>query len=159
MATKKRRSVKQKANDKRLGRLAKKRSTSKRATRSTPKRSRKTNNKRKKITKRINVAKKRRFNGSRAKGGVKGFFRGSSLVGKLAMGIGAGTIAGVALNAIAPQFAGVGKLGVAFLAGGPIGGIGQLLLGGGLDGGGLGMLGGLIPQQRTEGASPASLTV
>jgi len=158
MATKKRRSAKQKANDKRLGRMAKKRSSSKRSTRSTPKRTRKTTNKRKKTRKRTNVAKKRR-NGSRAKSGVKGFFRGSSLVGKLAMGIGAGTIAGVALNAIAPQFAGVGKLGVAFLAGGPIGGIGQLLLGGGLDGGGLGMLGGLIPQQRTEGASPASLTV
>lgn len=159
MARKKARSAKQKANDKKLGRMARKRNPSKRSARSNPKRGRKTTNKRKKTSRKNNVAKKRSSR-SRASSGVKGFFRGSSLVGKLAMGIGAGTIAGVALQAIAPQFAGVGKLGVAFLAGGPIGGIGQLLLGGGLGGvGGLGSLQGLIPQQRTEGASPASLTV
>jgi len=162
MATKKRRSAKQKANDKRLGRAAKKRSTSKRSSKSTSKRSRKTSNKRKKSS-RNPVAKKRRFNGGRAKSGVKGFFRGSSLLGKAAMGIGAASIAGIALNAIAPQFSGIGKLGTAFLVGGPIGGVSQLLLGGGLGASGLGGLGegvqGLFPQQRTEGAPPQALTV
>jgi len=162
MARKKARSAKQKANDKRLGRAAKKRSTSKRSTRSNPKRNRKTTNKRKK-TSRKSVAKKKNSRRSKATGSVRGFFKGSSLLGKAAMGIGAASIAGIALNAIAPQFSGIGKLGTAFLVGGPIGGVSQLLLGGGLGAAGLGGLGegvqGLFPQQRTEGAPPQALTV
>jgi len=160
---KKKRSAAQRRNDKRLGAAAKKRGNPKRKTKTASKRNRKTTNKRKKTSRKNNVAKKRRFNGSRAKGGVKSFFRGSSLLGKAAMGIGAASIAGIALNAIAPQFSGIGKLGVAFLTGGPIGGVSQLLLGGGLGAAGLGGLGegvqGLFPQQRTEGAPAGSLTV
>jgi len=74
----------------------------------------------------------------RTKTGLGNVFR-KGLVGKVVMGIGAGTVAGIALNAIAPQFSGIGKVGAAFLAGGPIGGVAQLLLGGGL-----GNLGGIF---------------
>jgi len=149
---KKSRSAKQKANDKRLGARSKSRKSSKR------KGSRKIN--KRSNPKRSNVAKRKSSRRRSATGSIKSFFGGSSLLGKLAMGIGAGSIAGLALNAIAPQFAGVGKLGTAFLVGGPIGGIGQLLLGGGEGLGGLGSaVQGLIPQQRTEGAPASALTV
>jgi len=159
---KKKRSAAQRRNDKRLGAAAKKRGNPKRKTKTASKRNRKTTNKRKKTSRKSNVAKKGSKR-SRATTGVKSFFRGSSLLGKAAMGIGAASIAGIALNAIAPQFSGIGKLGVAFLTGGPIGGVSQLLLGGGLGAAGLGGLGegvqGLFPQQRTEGAPAGSLTV
>ena len=158
---KKKRSAAQRRNDKRLGAAAKKRGNPKRKTKTASKRNRKTTNKRKK-TSRKPVAKKKSSR-SKATSSVKGFFRGSSLLGKAAMGIGAASIAGIALNAIAPQFSGIGKLGVAFLTGGPIGGVSQLLLGGGLGAAGLGGLGegvqGLFPQQRTEGAPAGALTV
>lgn len=61
------------------------------------------------------------------------------MIGKAAMGIGAGTIAGIAINAVAPQYAGIAKPAAAFLAGGPIGGIAQVVLDGGL-----GNIGGLF---------------
>jgi len=161
MARKKTRSAAQKRNDKRLGAAAKKRGKPKRIIKRITKRNSPRTNKRKSKPKR-NVAKRKSF---RSKGvtGVKSFFKGSSLLGKAAMGIGAASIAGIALNSIAPQFSGIGKLGVAFLTGGPIGGVSQLLLGGGLGAAGLGGLGegvqGLFPQQRTEGAPAGSLTV
>jgi len=160
---KRKRSAKQKANDKRLGarskRISAKSSGPKRRKSSKRKGSRKIN--KRSNPRRKNVARKKSRSRSRsATGSIKGFFSGSSLLGKLAMGIGAGSIAGLALNAIAPQFTGVGKLGTAFLVGGPIGGIGQLLLGGGEGLGGLGSaVQGLIPQQRTEGAPASTLTV
>jgi len=74
----------------------------------------------------------------RTKTGLGNVFK-KGLVGKVVMGVGAATVAGIALNAIAPQFSGIGKVGAAFLAGGPIGGVAQLVLGGGL-----GSLGGLF---------------
>jgi len=54
---------------------------------------------------------------------------------KAAIGVGTGTIAATALAFIAPQLAQnpLIKTGIAFLAGGPIGGIASLLLGGGLN--------------------------
>jgi len=158
---KKARSAAQKRNDKRLGKAAKKRGNPKRKTKTASKRNRKTTNKRKKTSR--NPVAKKNSRRSKATSGVKSFFKGSSLLGKAAMGIGAASIAGIALNAIAPQFSGIGKLGVAFLTGGPIGGVSQLLLGGGLGAAGLGGLGegvqGLFPQQRTEGAPAGALTV
>ena len=56
------------------------------------------------------------------------------------MGVGAATVAGIAVNAIAPQFAGIAKPLAAFAAGGPIGAITSVLL----DNGGLSNISGLL---------------
>jgi len=62
--------------------------------------------------------------------GFKGIFKGT--VGKVAMGIGAGTITATAVSLVAPQFAPIARPIGAFLAGGPIGLVADLFLSGGL---------------------------
>ena len=54
------------------------------------------------------------------------------MLGKAVAGIGAATVAGIAVNAVAPQFAPIAKPVSAFLAGGPIGAVAQVFLDGGL---------------------------
>jgi len=69
---------------------------------------------------------KRRWS-TRAKGGLGKVFRGGTM-SKVVAGIGAGVIGGVLLNSFAPQWSGIGKLGAAFLAGGPVGAISSVAL-------------------------------
>ena len=80
----------------------------------------------------------------RTKAGIGSVFK-KGMVGKVVMGIGAGTVAGIAINAIAPQFSGIAKPIAAFAAGGPVGGIAQVLLDGGL-----GNIGGLFGGAKQE---------
>jgi len=74
----------------------------------------------------------------RAKSGIGGIFK-SGIVGKIVLGVGAATLTGLAVDRFAPQFSGIARPAAAFLAGGPVGAIGSLLLMGGL-----GNLGGLL---------------
>ena len=72
----------------------------------------------------------------------------SGMVGKAVAGIGAATITGIALNQFAPQFSSIGKPVAALLAGGPIGAVAQVLLDGGL-----GTLGGFLPNSKPQEVS------
>jgi len=76
----------------------------------------------------------------------------SPLIRKAAIGVGTGTIAATALAFVAPQLAGnpIIKTGVAFLAGGPIGAIASLILGGGA-----GIFGGQAGSGAQSGAGAA----
>ncbi len=124
------RSAKQRANDKRLGRMAKKR-FSKRVKRST--------------TKRKPMARRRRSSGRRTRTrtvtryarrsgrGIKSIFK-SGILQKASAGIGAGVIAGLVVDRFAPQFSEIAKPIAGFMAGGPIGAIAPLVLSGGLSG-------------------------
>ena len=64
---------------------------------------------------------KRRWS-TKARGGIGKVFRGGTM-SKVVAGIGAGVVGGLVLNQFMPQFSGIGKLGAAFLAGGPIGAV------------------------------------
>jgi len=136
MATKKRRSAKQRANDKRLGQLSKQR-TSRTGKRTIVKRGKAPTKQRKsakvksksKPRKDNNMAGKKKGSSSR-KGGIKGIFSNPTLK-KVMFGVGAATVTGVAVNAVAPQFAPIARPVAAFLAGGPVGLIADLVLSGG----------------------------
>jgi len=104
----------------------KRRKTSRRRAR--PKRRRKSNKPRRSSKR---VAKKRK--GSR-RGGIRsigGFLKGG-MVGNVVKGLGAGALATIVLQRVAPQFTGIGSVGAGFLGGGLIGGVANLLLTGGL---------------------------
>jgi len=74
----------------------------------------------------------------RTKSGIGGFLK-SGPVGQIVKGIGAGAVATLVLNRIAPQFTPIGSVAAGFLGGGIIGGAANLFLSGGL-----GNLGGLL---------------
>jgi len=140
---KKKRSAKQKANDRRLGAAARKRSS-----KGNPKSNPKRNNKRKNNPRKSkNMAKKK---GSRTtkksftKQVTSGAIFSKGLLGKVVLGVGAGSITTMVLNQFAPQFANIGAPVAALLAGGPIGAVSQIVLGGG----GLGSLGGILGSNR-----------
>ena len=112
---KRRRSAKQKANDKRLGMSRKK---TKSAT-----------VKRKSVSKKSNTMAKqkstRRFSRARSTGGK---IFGSPLLKKAMIGIGAGTLAGTVVNMVAPQFAPIAKPIAAFATGGVVGAAASLII-------------------------------
>lgn len=58
----------------------------------------------------------------RATGGIGKVFKGGTM-SKVVAGIGGGVVGGLLLNQFMPQYSGIGKLGAAFLAGGPIGAV------------------------------------
>ena len=72
----------------------------------------------------------------RAKSGIGSIFK-SGLVGKIVLGVGAATVAGLVVDRFAPQFSGIARPVAALIAGGPIGAIGSVLLQGGLNLGGI----------------------
>jgi len=150
---KKRRSAKQRANDKRLGQMAKRR-----ARKSTPKRSR-----RKSTTRKVNKPRKRRSNvvrrtASRAKRSIisKIPLVNNPTVKKVATGIGLATIGVAAINIIAPSIASnpIVRPALAFIGGGIPGLIGQVVVGGGL--GGLSNIFGGGTAGGTAGGTPSS---
>ena len=53
-------------------------------------------------------------------------------VGNIVKGLGAGALATIVLQRVAPQFTGIGSVGAGFLGGGVIGGVANLFLTGGL---------------------------
>jgi len=108
----------------------KRRSPRKRRAKSRPKRI-----KRRKTTRRP-VAKKRRSS-SRSKS-IGSFLKGGT-VGNIVKGLGAGALATIVLQRVAPQFTGIGAVGAGFLGGGLVGGVANLFLTGGLS-----SLGGLL---------------
>lgn len=127
---KKRRSAKQKANDKRLGQMAKRR-----ARKSTPKR-RKSSTKRK-----VNKPKRRRTNVvKRRRAPSKRSFQSkiplvnNPTIRKVATGIGLATIGVAVIGMVAPSIAQnpIVKPALAFLGGGIPGVIGQVVVGGGI---------------------------
>jgi len=126
---KKRRSAKQRANDKRLGQMAKRR-----ARKSTPKR-------RKSRTRKVNKPRKRRSNvvrrtASRTKRSIisKIPLVNNPTVRKVATGIGLATIGVSVINLVAPSIAAnpIVRPALAFIGGGVPGLIGQVVVGGGL---------------------------
>jgi hypothetical protein len=74
-----------------------------------------------------------------AKKSLKSRIFGGTL-GKVALGIGAASLAGVAVNMVAPQFSTIAKPAAAFIAAGPIGLISELVIDQGL----LGQIGGFM---------------
>jgi hypothetical protein len=112
---KRRRSAKQKANDKRLGMSRKK--------------TKSVTVKRKSVSKKSNTMAKRkstrRFSRARSTGGK---IFGSPLLKKAMIGIGAATLAGTVVNMVAPQFAPIAKPIAAFATGGVVGAAASLIL-------------------------------
>jgi len=133
---KKRRSAKQRANDKRLGLMAKRRA------RSTPTKRRKTRRsttKRKvnKVRKRVrSVAKRRRAPARKRSITSKIPFVNNPTIRKVATGIGLATIGTAVIGLVAPSIASnpIVKPALAFLGGGIPGVIGQVVVGGGIGG-------------------------
>jgi len=82
------------------------------------------------------VARKRR-SGSRTKS-IGSFLKGGT-VGNIVKGLGAGALATIVLQRVAPSFTGIGSVGAGFLGGGLVGGVANLFLTGGLS-----SLGGLL---------------
>ena len=76
-------------------------------------------------------------------------------LGKVALGIGAGTLAGYAISMVAPQFATIAKPAAAFIAAGPIGLVSELVIDQGILGNLGGFLGfnggGMVAQQEVGG--------
>jgi len=54
------------------------------------------------------------------------------MVGNVVKGLGAGALATIVLQRVAPSFAGIGSVGAGFLGGGLVGGVANLFLTGGL---------------------------
>lgn len=109
----KRRSVKQRANDRRLGRLAKARSTkvkSKRKSTTTMARRRKTTRRRSRVSSSV-----RRV--SRSRGKLGGFLQ-KGIVGKVTSSLGAGMLVGLVTDRVAPQATPFATLGAEYLTGG-----------------------------------------
>lgn len=137
---KKKRSAKQRANDKRLGLLAKRRSTKvKRRSSSSKPMARRRRARTRTRTRTVRTYSRR---GAR---GIKSVFSRSGIVGKAAAGIGAGVIAGTVLNQFAPQFSPIAKPIAGFLAGGPVGAVAQVFMDGGI-----GTLTGMFGSQKQE---------
>ena len=65
----------------------------------------------------------------RAKSGFGSVLK-SGIVGKLILGVGAATVVGIAVDRFAPQFSPIARPIAAFLAGGPVGAIGSILING-----------------------------
>ena len=74
-----------------------------------------------------------------AKKSLKSRIFGGTL-GKVALGIGAASLAGVAINMVAPQFTNIAKPAAAFIAAGPVGLVSELVIDQGL----LGQIGGMF---------------
>jgi len=133
---KKRRSAKQRANDKRLGQMAKRRARS-----TTPKRrrTRRTTTKRK-VNKpkrrRTSVVKRRRSVTRKRSITSKIPFVNNPTIRKVATGIGLATIGTAVIGLVAPSIASnpIVKPALAFLGGGIPGVIGQVVVGGGIGG-------------------------
>ena len=89
-----------------------------------------------------------------AKKSLKSKIFGGTL-GKVALGVGAGTLAGYAISMVAPQFATIAKPAAAFIAAGPIGLISELVIDQGILGNLGGFLGfnggGMVAQQEAGG--------
>ena len=112
--------------------MAKKRKTTKRKTtkRTTTKRTTTKRTTTKRTTKRTTGSRSimpKKSKRQRVRRGLGKVFKGSTMT-KVVAGIGAGVIGGVLLNQFAPQWSGIGKLGAAFLAGGPVGAISSVAL-------------------------------
>ena len=151
------RSAKQRANDKRLGEMAKKRRNvyfrksmdnvrriSAKTAKKTPVRRRKTTTvKRKTQTlkrtkRRAPVMRRKSSRRSSAKRGLTSVFKGG-LLGKAAAGIGAATVMSLVVSNFAPQFTSISNVAGGYLGGGAVGAIAALAINGGL-----GNLGGLF---------------
>jgi len=130
MARKKARSAKQKANDKRLGKMARGRSKRKKTSKST--RRSKTN----KPRKRSRSMAKRRAPRRSSSIGSKIPFVNNPTVKKVATGIGLATIGTAVIGIVAPSIAAnpIIKPALAFLGGGIPGVIGQVVVQGGIGG-------------------------
>jgi len=102
--------------------MAKKKSVRKKARRKKPKRSSRSKRNKKPMA-------KKKSRGGRAKSGIKNILK-SGAVGKVVLGVGAATVVGLAVDRFAPQFAPIARPIAAFLAGGPIGAIASVVLGG-----------------------------
>jgi len=129
----KKRSAKQLANDKRLGKMARGRSTRRKAKKST--RKSKTNKPRRRVT---SVVKRRRSPVRRSKRSItsKIPFVNNPTIRKVATGIGLATIGTAVIGLVAPSLANnpIIKPAFAFLGGGIPGVIGQVVVGGGIGG-------------------------
>jgi len=79
---------------------------------------------------RKSVARKRRSSG-RSRKSIGSFLKGG-MVGNVVKGLGAGALATIVLQRVAPQFTGIGSVGAGFLGGGLVGGVANLFLTGGL---------------------------
>jgi len=133
---KKKRSAKQKANDKRLGRMAKARGKrTKRSTRTI--RVRTAKRKPNKARKRVRSVVKRRKSVSRKRSITSKIpFVNNPTIRKVATGIGLATIGTAVIGLVAPSIASnpIVKPALAFLGGGIPGVIGQVVVGGGIAG-------------------------
>ncbi|MDE2939854.1 MAG: hypothetical protein OXR67_13215 [Chloroflexota bacterium] len=67
------------------------------------------------------------------------FFR-DGYIGQAVAGVGAGTITGMVLGRVMPQYAGIASIAAGFLAGGIVGGAANFLLQGGLRATGIGAM-------------------
>ncbi len=88
-----------------------------------------------------------------AKKSLKSKIFGGTL-GKVALGVGAGTLAGYVTSMFVPQFSSIAKPAAAFIAAGPIGLISELVIDQGILGnlgGFLGFNGGMVAQQEVGG--------
>jgi len=72
----------------------------------------------------------RRRSSSRTKS-IGSFLKGGT-VGNVVKGLGAGALATIVLQRVAPSFTGIGSVGAGFLGGGLVGGVANLFLTGGL---------------------------
>lgn len=131
---KRRRSAKQRANDKRLGAMARARG------RSAPKRRRRSSTRKtiKRVTRRAPMARRRRA-APRRRSSSRGIASKIPLINnptfrKAATGIGIASLGALALSFVAPSIAAnpIVKPALAFLGGGPVGAIAQVLTTGGL---------------------------
>jgi len=86
---------------------------------------------------RTTVARRKSRGRSRSKS-IGGFLKGGT-VGNIVKGLGAGALATIVLQRVAPSFTGIGSVGAGFLGGGLVGGVANLFLTGGLS-----SLGGLL---------------
>jgi len=82
---------------------------------------------------------------------IGGFLKGG-MVGNVVKGLGAGALATIVLQRVAPQFTGIGSVGAGFLGGGLVGGVANLFLTGGLS-----SLGGLLGGVQTASNGGDSL--
>ena len=109
---------------------------------------------RKRVVRKSNANKPKNSRNGVAKKSLKSKIFGGTL-GKVALGVGAGTLAGYAISMVAPQFATIAKPAAAFIAAGPIGLISELVIDQGILGNLGGFLGfnggGMVAQQEVGG--------
>jgi len=77
------------------------------------------------------VARRRKGSRRGSRKSIGGFLKGG-MVGNVVKGLGAGALATIVLQRVAPQFTGIGSVGAGFLGGGVVGGVANLFLTGGL---------------------------